>query len=471
MNIPPTKARPAKTPLESGARESGARESGARGSASGVGVAGAGSPGLLGSLSGEELLQLASDAARALRRCEATLAEVANEIAVRSDPARGSAGLAARHGHHRASQLIEQVSGVSARTASRLIRVGGRVFDRATDTGLPLPPLFPIVGEAFRAGLLGIDTADTISTELGKAAPRAKVDALTVAEATLVGEATGATHPGGAPLSADLVAVQARVWRDALDEDGIEPRAKAAFEQRELWVSRHPENGLIGFGGKVTIDVGAKLLALLDAILSPRTAPRFLSNQERAEQEEAERELTKDRRTPGQQRADVFAAMIDSLARSTDAPTVTGAAPTVVVTVTADVLQKKTGTGTIVGIQDPVPYSTIRQILCDASTVPAFLDPDGALVALGTENRTFNRLQRLGMIARDGPTCAVKDCTIPATATEAHHIQEWSDGGQTDVINGILLCWYHHRMLDFGEWTITVDNGKPRVVPPDWLQR
>src|SRR5690606_35439208 len=78
----------------------------------------------------------------------------------------------------------------------------------------------------------------------------------------------------------------------------------------------------------------------------------------------------RDPRTPGQQRADVFAAMIDSLARSTDTPTVSGASPTVIVRVDADVLETHTGTGGIVGTPDPIPASAIKQLLCDSSTIP-----------------------------------------------------------------------------------------------------
>ncbi|MET0932141.1 MAG: HNH endonuclease signature motif containing protein, partial [Mycetocola sp.] len=99
------------------------------------------------------------------------------------------------------------------------------------------------------------------------------------------------------------------------------------------------------------------------------------------------------------------------------------------------------------------------------------IDPNGALVALGTENRFFSRAQRLGMIARDGPTCSVPGCQIPATGCEAHHIEEHCDGGPTHTHNGALFCWFHHRMIDTGVFTVTMVNGKPHVTIPDWLQR
>ncbi|WP_189607821.1 HNH endonuclease, partial [Mycetocola manganoxydans] len=91
------------------------------------------------------------------------------------------------------------------------------------------------------------------------------------------------------------------------------------------------------------------------------------------------------------------------------------------------------------------------------------------IAAIGTEKRTFNRTQRAGMIARDGPTCALPNCNIPATACEAHHIEEYHTGGPTHVDNGILLCWFHHHMVDTNIFTITTTTGKPVITAPDWL--
>lgn len=457
----------------------------------------------LGRLDGDTVLTVLAKTAALGRGVEAILAAASAEVAVRSDPVRGSAGLAARLNFARPSHLIEMVAGVSAATASRLMRVGSRTSPRVTDSGLPLPPLFPRVSEALKAGLIGVETAEVITRELSLAAPRAEVEELAVAEGMLVGQATGTGDDAGLPMPPDLIAIQARQWRDRLDQNGIEPRAEKAFQNRDFWVSRTPVDGLVKFGGLVTIDVGAKLHALFDSILTPRSAPRFLADEEAAVSDTTNGEdgdattapgttgatavgdvagpgtrsggpnqqAPKETRTPGQIRADVFTAMIDSLARSTDVPTVSGAAPTVVVRVTAEVLTDRKGTGEIVGVSDRVPYSTIKQILCDGSVLPAVIDPQGGLVALGAEQRRFTRPQRMGMIARDGPTCGISGCPIPATACEAHHITEHQDGGPTHTDNGALYCWFHHRMIDTGVFSVAMVDGRPVVTIPDWLLR
>jgi hypothetical protein len=478
----------------------------------------------LSRLDGDAVLTVLAKTAALGRGVEAILSAASSEVAVRSDPIRGSDGLAARLNFAQPSHLIEMVAGVSAATAARLMRVGSRTSPRASDAGLPLPPLFPAVGAALKAGLIGVETAEIITRELSIAAPRAEVDELAIAERILVGQATGTGDDAGLPMPPDLISIQARQWRDRLDQDGVEPRAEKAFEKRDFWVSKTATDGLVKFGGQVTVDVGAKLHALFNSILTPRSAPRFLAEEEDAARKESgdraetsaaagapaagagadagagagttpaapgtgaptaaaptgsrasapmrtDQRMPRETRTPGQIRADVFAAMIDSLARSTDVPTVSGAAPTVVVRVAADVLESGKGTGEIVGVSEPVPYSTIRQILCDGSTVPAFINPDGALVALGTENRTFTRAQRLGMIARDGPTCGIPGCAIPATGCEGHHIVGHQDGGPTHTDNGALYCWFHHRMIDTGVFSVEMVAGRPVVTFPDWLQR
>jgi hypothetical protein len=426
----------------------------------------------LGALSGDELLMMTSEVAGVVRRAEAVLLAASNEVAIRSDKARGENGLAARHGFARPAQLLEQVTGMSARTASRFVRVGALTAQRTSDAGLPLPALFPTVGDALSAGLIGIDTAEAITRELAAAAPRAELSDLAVAEASLVGQATGETVPGGLAVPADLIAGQARLWRDALDPNGIEPRAEAAFSRRDFWVSRTVQGGVVPFGGRLTVDVAVKLHSLFDAMLTPRTAPQCLTEQEQQDYDEArgtEPGRPKDPRTPGQQRADIFASMIDSLARSGNTPTISGAAPTVLVSVPAEVIANRQGTGLAVGVADPIPYSAIEQILCDGGVQPVFLGPDGQILALDSKQRAFTRSQKLAIIARDGPTC--KECDIPASAAEVHHVIPWSEGGQTVVDNGVILCWYHHRLMHAGDWRIEMVDGKPVTIPPEWMKR
>ncbi|WP_141760487.1 HNH endonuclease, partial [Corynebacterium sp. HMSC074A01] len=54
------------------------------------------------------------------------------------------------------------------------------------------------------------------------------------------------------------------------------------------------------------------------------------------------------------------------------------------------------------------------------------------------------------LMSADGATCAWAGCNQPADFSEAHHIQEWSKGGTTEIENLCWLCTYHNRQ-----------NGRP----------
>lgn len=46
------------------------------------------------------------------------------------------------------------------------------------------------------------------------------------------------------------------------------------------------------------------------------------------------------------------------------------------------------------------------------------------------------------------PGCAVPDCRRAAEDCEVHHIEAWSQGGETNIANLIPLCTYHNRVND-----------------------
>ena len=51
-------------------------------------------------------------------------------------------------------------------------------------------------------------------------------------------------------------------------------------------------------------------------------------------------------------------------------------------------------------------------------------------------------------------------------STEAHHIVPWSQGGRTDLANGILLCKFHHLLIHNNGWEIYRVGTDYFLVPP-----
>lgn len=414
-------------------------------------------------LSADGLLRFEAGLESLNRMLDGGHVRAAAEIVVRSDRAAGLEGLAARHGCATASQLIEKVAGVSARTARQRVRVAAQAAPRVSETGLPLPASFPATAAALTAGMIGIDAADAITATLKVLPDTVPVEAVDWAESTLVGSASGSD--GVAPLSADLIRDQAAVFRDRLDPDGIEPRDDRLVAKRSLKFFRRPD-GMLGIQGQLPPAQEAIIVPVFDSFLSPRTAPAFLSAEEAAEQEKLQ-----DPRTRDQQRADILTALCEGAAKTGQTPRLQGNAPTVLVTVSQHDLDTGTGFGRSPGTDQPLPISTVRQIMCDGSTQSVELGEQGQVVAISSKARFFTPTQRKAMIARDGPTCAKPGCPIPAYWAEAHHVIPDSEGGPTEVDNGCLLCWLDHRLVERGEFTVRMVDGRPVFGQPAWYTK
>lgn len=52
---------------------------------------------------------------------------------------------------------------------------------------------------------------------------------------------------------------------------------------------------------------------------------------------------------------------------------------------------------------------------------------------------------------------------------EVHHVDEWSQGGSTDIDNLTFACVQHHKLLDKGWRTTKLASGKTQWIPPPQL--
>ncbi|GGL02268.1 hypothetical protein GCM10007382_22750 [Salinibacterium xinjiangense] len=152
------------------------------------------------------------------------------------------------------------------------MKLGRAIRARVCLDGQIMPAEFPVVAGAIVSGHLGVDAASAIIHMLAQAAQRhALPERLQVAESALV--------EAGLTLPADLLAVQARVWRELLDPDGAEPRADVLHTRRAFWIGRD-EHGLTRFGGYADPANAALLKAALAERAGPNVAPRFLDVQD-----------------------------------------------------------------------------------------------------------------------------------------------------------------------------------------------
>ncbi|UOV99855.1 HNH endonuclease signature motif containing protein [Agrococcus sp. SCSIO52902] len=366
-------------------------------------------------------------------------------------------------------EMLAAELGASRRTARQLLRVASATRASIGITGATVPARFPILGGALETGAISLEAVGAVLDALGDAPDRAHADDVAAAEEALVASAIGdrGTHRDDtgtdAPMPPELLARLARMWRDAMDPDGAEPRYERQLAERGFTFGTRPD-GMVQGRLICTPDQGAVLAAAFDAFTGPRTKPRFQSDDERAAAA-----LEVDDRSRPQQMVDALIAMVGRSVEQRDVPRVGGEAPVVVVHVAKQSLEAAaTGTpgctATVERTGDCIPVHLAASMLCDGRIQSAVTGADGLPLHLGRADRLFSRAQRRALAIRDGG-CRAPGCTFPVGWTEAHHIVPWEEGGPTDLDNGILLCSHHHHEVHRGTLEVQWASGSWVVVP------
>lgn len=122
---------------------------------------------------------------------------------------------------------------------------------------------------------------------------------------------------------------------------------------------------------------------------------------------------------------------------------------------------------------EDVSAETSRRLACEASRVVMTHDSNGATVDVGRKTRAIHPAMRRALNHRDG-SCRFPGCNV--SHCDAHHIEHWADGGETNLDNLLLLCRFHHRALHEGDYRIVFDslgnhrfytaNGQPLPIAP-----
>jgi hypothetical protein len=150
---------------------------------------------------------------------------------------------------------------------------------------------------------------------------------------------------------------------------------------------------------------------------------------------------------PGRRLAEAFGVFLEAVdpARM---PLHGGDATTVIVTVDREVLAGRLAGVGLVG-EEPISAGQVRRLACTAQIIPAVLGGKSEVLDLGRGSRLFKPAQRKAMALRD-KRCRAEGCIVPAAWCEAHHAtRPWTQGGRTDLADGVLLCsWHHHRAHD-----------------------
>jgi hypothetical protein len=416
------------------------------------------------SLSDTDLVALLAAEEAAGRLLGASQVLTAGEVADRSRYELGTAGLSMRYSQRKAVDFIEEVTRVSKAEATRRVRVGEAVRPRLSMIGEVLAPARPAVARAMASGQLGIDAASTILRSLRQAASgcEATPENLDAAEFALV--------EAGAMECADAVADLGRLWRDALDPDGIEPRYEEIRQRRGVFVGRE-RNGITKFVINAAPTLAAELGAVFIDSMDPNALPRFLSDDDRArattlvENEDGVLvERVVDPRSIEQKRADILEGVLLAGLRATrEGPASMRTIGTVTAIIQLTDLENGTGYGILEGTDEVLPASAIQELACESGFYKILVGSRGEPLHHSRLLRYFTQAQRRAMIARDGDRCIAMGCRRPASGCHAHHVIFHSHDGPTDVDNGVLLCPAHHHALHQGAFELRMIDGMPWI--------
>lgn len=117
---------------------------------------------------------------------------------------------------------------------------------------------------------------------------------------------------------------------------------------------------------------------------------------------------------------------------------------------------------------ESIAPETARRLSCDSPIVMSLINEDGVTLKMGRKSRLFTGASRAAVLKRDKGTCAFPGCDHKRWI-DVHHITHWSQGGPTDPDNGIVLCGFHHRLIQEGGFSVdhsfTFRTPDGQVIP------
>ena len=139
---------------------------------------------------------------------------------------------------------------------------------------------------------------------------------------------------------------------------------------------------------------------------------------------------------------------------------------TIIVTTTLDQLESGagmavTGSGTLVPMRDVIRWAAhayhYLAVFDRHSEIPLYL---------GRTRRTASVGQRIMLHATDRG-CSFPGCTVPGYLCQADHIDEWVNGGPTNIDKLALDCTQHHKFHTNYGWKIRKrPDGRTEWIPP-----
>lgn len=103
-----------------------------------------------------------------------------------------------------------------------------------------------------------------------------------------------------------------------------------------------------------------------------------------------------------------------------------------------------------------LPIESVKRLCCDSHAVVITEDSRGEPLSIGRKSRIIPKAIARAVRARDNNCCTFPGCHNQRFLN-CHHVEHWSNGGETSLNNLMLLCTKHHALVHEGGFRIDKD--------------
>ncbi|MFM9033089.1 MAG: HNH endonuclease signature motif containing protein [Mycobacterium sp.] len=360
----------------------------------------------------------------------------------------------------RSRQILADVLRISPAAAKRRVQGSAQLAPRTTLTGQQLPPELAATAKAWHSGTLDgrhLSVIQKFLRELPDHLAAADVDN---AEAFLAEQA--------ALLRPDQLEKVAAQLALRLNPDGNFSDADRARKRGFSWSGMQGPDGM----SVARLVATPELRALLEAWAAKFAAPGMCNPDDESptvagdpSQDVADR----DARSHAQRQHDALVALVRGQLGDPRLGEHRGLPVTVVVSTTLEQLHTGAGVAVTAG-GTLLPMRDVIRMASHAWHYLAVFDShtERALY-LGRSKRIASADQRIVLHAKDRG-CTAPGCDKPGYLSEVHHVDEWAEGGLTNIDKLTFACKGDHALLRHGGWrTRKLIDGATQWLPPPHL--
>ena len=360
----------------------------------------------------------------------------------------------------RSQQVIADVARISPAEAKRRIRQSGRLAPRTTLTGQPVDPDFPATAKAWHTGALDGEHLRIIEKFFDDLPDHVAPADAVKAEVFLAEQA--------ALLRPDQMEKLAAQLAFRLNPDGDFSDADRARKRGFTWCGGQGPDGM----STGRLIASPELRAMLEAWMAKFAAPGMCNPADQSPTvtgEPSQHVVDRDARSHAQRQHDALVALVRGQLGDPALGQHRGLPVTVIVSTTLEQMQKASGVAVTAG-GTRLPMSDVIRMSTHAWHYLAVFDQHTERVLyLGRSKRIASADQRIVLHTKDRG-CTAPGCDMPGYLSEVHHVDEWADGGLTNIDDLTFACKSHHGLLRPGGWrTRKLKDGSTQWVPPPHL--